>query len=56
MTDTDSRHAATPYQLFMVALSTFVLLSLGVRTVWRLDPGVTLILDRADTAICVVFF
>jgi voltage-gated potassium channel len=45
-----------PYQFFMLALCAWTLLLLGAGSFVRLDPATQVILDYADTAVCVIFF
>lgn len=45
-----------PYQLFMLTLCIWALLTLSAGTFFRLDPATQTILDYADTAVCVLFF
>ena len=46
----------SPYQLFMLALSLWAILTLGAGTVFRLDSDTKTILDYADNAVCGLFF
>lgn len=46
---------ATPYQVFMLALSAVVLLYLAADAFLPLDPDVRTILFRVDAAICMIF-
>jgi voltage-gated potassium channel len=46
---------APVYQLFMVALSVLSLATIAVQNAFRLDPEVELLLEYADTALCVAF-
>lgn len=52
---TDGRDLA-PYQLFMLALCVWGLLSLGISSTWRLDRDSQTILDYADNVVCGLFF
>jgi len=45
-----------PYQLFMLALCLWALMTLTAGTFFRLDPETQTILDYADTAVCALFF
>lgn len=45
-----------PYQLFMLALCFWAILSLSIGTVWRLDAETQTILDYADNTVCGLFF
>jgi voltage-gated potassium channel len=51
-----SEPTIAPYQLFMLALCLWAILSLAVGTVWRLDAETQTILDYADNAVCGLFF
>lgn len=44
-----------PYEIFMLALSIYVLLALGAEAALPLEPGTRLILLYVDNAICFVF-
>jgi len=44
-----------PYQLFMLALCLWGLLSLGVSSTWHLDRDTQTILDYADNTVCGLF-
>lgn len=46
----------TPYQLFMLALCLWALMTLSAGTFFRLDPSTQTILDSADTIVCGLFF
>lgn len=48
-------HESAPYQIFMLLLSVFVLVSLAAETLTDLDPEVSTILLYADTAVCGIF-
>jgi voltage-gated potassium channel len=50
------QRAASPYQFFVLVLCVWAILSLGVDTAFRLDPGTRTILLYADTVVCGVFF
>jgi voltage-gated potassium channel len=45
-----------PYQLFMLTLCVWALMTLSAGTFFPLDPATQTILDYADTAVCVLFF
>jgi voltage-gated potassium channel len=45
-----------PYELFILGLSTFAVLSLVVETFAGLDPDTVAILRYADLVICALFF
>ena len=45
-----------PYQLFMLMLCLWALITLSAGTFLRLEPATQTILDYADTAVCVLFF
>lgn len=47
--------APGPYQLFLSALSVFILSALAVQTLVQLSADAVIILDRADTIVCVFF-
>lgn len=49
------REATGPYQLFVLALSLFVLVALAIRLVADLTPETRTILDYADLGVCVLF-
>lgn len=46
----------SPYQLFMLALCVWALLSLAVGTAVPLSAETLTVLDYADTAVCAIFF
>jgi voltage-gated potassium channel len=46
----------SPYQLFMLALSIWALLTLAAGTVWQFDRESQTVLDYADNAVCGLFF
>jgi voltage-gated potassium channel len=50
-----SERNAGPYQLFILGLSLFVLLTMAMRLVTALSPDTRTILDYADLGVCVVF-
>lgn len=45
-----------PYLLFMLALSAYAVLALGVTTLVPLSPETRAVLEYADTAVCLLFF
>jgi voltage-gated potassium channel len=45
-----------PYQLFVLVLCVWAILSLSLGTVWQLDPETQTILDYADNVVCGFFF
>ena len=45
-----------PYQLFMLSLCAWAIVTLAIGTFWKLDPQTQTILDVADNAICGLFF
>lgn len=51
----EKRQEITGYELFMVALSVYVLLALSAERIFPLEARTTEILTWIDTAICVVF-
>lgn len=55
-TGTDSQASVSPYQLFMLALCLWAILSLATDTVVRLDPETSRVLDYADNVVCGLFF
>lgn len=50
------RRQLSSYQLFMLALSIWALLSLGVSSSLQLGPDALTVLDFADTFVCGLFF
>lgn len=48
-------HLPGPYQLFLASLGIYVLAALAVQSLVPLDVDTTIILDRADTLVCVFF-
>jgi voltage-gated potassium channel len=44
-----------PYQLFMLALCLWAILSLGATTVWQIDRETQTVLDYADNVVCGLF-
>lgn len=50
-----TRGPARIYDLFMLGLCIFVLLALGAKWLFPLDPSVVQVLDYFDTAVCVAF-
>lgn len=54
--DRPSLSGATPYQLFMLALCVWALLSLSAATFVTLDPSTRSILEYADKVVCGLFF
>ena len=52
---TSDRPQIGPYELFMLALCTYVLGALAAQALFPLDPETVSILDMVDTAVCVVF-
>lgn len=55
-TATDAKTLGSPYQLFMLALCVWALLSLAIGTAVPLSPETLTVLDYADTAVCALFF
>lgn len=51
-----STSLGSPYQLFMLVLCVWALLSLAVGTAVPLSPDTLSVLDYADNAICLLFF
>lgn len=52
----DQGRGITPYQLFMLALCVWAILSLSAGVVFSLEDGTQTILDYADNAVCALFF
>lgn len=53
---TDATPLGSPYQLFMLVLCVWALLSLAVGTAVPLAPETLTVLDYADTTVCALFF
>lgn len=51
----DTATRLSMWQLVLLVLSVYVLGALFAQTVWDLPQEIVLVLDRADTAICIVF-
>jgi len=50
------RQAARPYELFMLALCIFALVSMAIDTFLPIDQDSRAVLQWADTAVCLLFF
>lgn len=50
------REASVPYQFFMLALCIYAIGALAVETLGAIDPELSVIIDYADLAVCLVFF
>ena len=50
-----TRACTVSYEVFMLALCLFALVTFAITSLIRLDPGVRVILQWADNAVCMVF-
>ncbi len=55
MSEENKRGTAGIYELFMLGMCVYVLIALGVMTLFQLDESVEKVLEYVDTAVCCVF-